>query len=85
MEDDITNYALPVHQALMEKKVLFGVGEPAFYTILIVTIILTSLVSIYCIGIGILALIICRRICRDDPMLLDFLIENFGQQDIYIG
>ncbi len=84
-EEDITDYAIPVHQSLMEKKMLFGIGEKAFYTILIFTIILATMVSIYCIGIGILALLICRRLCKNEPMLLEFLFENLSQQDIYIG
>lgn len=84
-KDEYENYAIPVHQSLLEKKVLFGIGEKAFYTILLITIILASAVSIYCIGIGILAVIICQRICKNDSYLLDFLFENFNQQDIYIG
>ena len=84
-EEDITDYAIPVHQSLMEKKMLFGIGEKAFYTILIFTVILATMVSIYCIGIGILALLICRRLCKNEPMLLEFLFENLSQQDIYIG
>ena len=79
------DYSLPVHTALMEKKQLFGVGEKAFYGILFITLILASLVSIYCIGIGIIALIICRRLCKNEPMLIDFLFENLMQQDIYEG
>ncbi|MCQ2596551.1 MAG: VirB3 family type IV secretion system protein [Treponema sp.] len=84
-DENIADYSIPVHQSLMEKKVLFGIGEKAFYTILICTIILASLVSIYCIGIGIAALLICRRVCKNEQMLLEFLFENFNQQDKYIG
>lgn len=84
-QDDYSDYALPVHTSLMQKKQLFGIGEKAFYFILMLTIILTSMVSIYCIGIGIIALIICRRLCKNEPMLIDFLFENLMQNDIYIG
>ncbi len=84
-DEDITDFAMPVHQSLMEKKVLFGIGDKAFYTILMITILLASMVSVYCIGIGVLAVIICRRICKNEPYLLEFLFENFTQQDFYIG
>ena len=84
-DEDITDYSLPVHTSLMEKQVLFGIGEKAFYAILMVTVILCAMVSIYCIGIGIIALIICRVLCKKEPFLLDFLFENLTQQDIYEG
>lgn len=85
VEENITDYGLQVHTSLLEKQVLMGVGEKAFYIILLITIILASLVSIYCIGIGIIALLICRRLCKNEPFLLDFLFENLSEQDIYIG
>lgn len=79
------DYSIPVHNSLMEKRQLFGIGEKAFYAILFFTLILASLVSIYCIGIGIVALLICRRLCKNEPLLIDFLFENLMQQDIYEG
>lgn len=82
MDED---YSLPVHTSLMEKKQLLGIGPSAFYTILFITTILTALVSFYCIGIGIVAVLICRRLCKKEPMLIEFLFENLMQQDIYEG
>ena len=79
------DYSLSVHTSLMEKPQLFGIGNKAFYAILFVTLILASLVSIYCIGIGIVALLVCRRLCKNEPLLIDFLFENLMQQDIYEG
>lgn len=84
-EEDIVDFSLPVHTSLMEKQVLFGIGEKAFYAILMVTIILAAMVSVYCIGLGVIALIVCRILCKKEPFLLDFLFENLGQQDIYEG
>lgn len=83
--DNYVDYSCPVHNSLMHKKQLFGIGDKAFYSILIVTTILTAMVSFYCIGIGIISVIICRKLCKDEPMLIDFLLENLGQQDRYEG
>ena len=82
MEED---YSLTVHIALMERKQLLGIGPTAFYIILFITIMLAALVSFYCIGIGIIAVLICRRLCKNEPMLMEFLFENLMQQDIYEG
>lgn len=79
------DYSLPVHTSLMEKKQLMGIGSKAFYAILFVTLILSALISFYCIGIGIVAVIICRKLCKNEPMLIDFIFENLMQQDIYEG
>ena len=84
-KDDYSDYALPVYNSLMQKKQLFGIGDKAFYLILMITIILASMVSVYCIGLGILSVIICRRLCKNEPMLLDFLFDNLMQNDIYEG
>lgn len=83
--DDLENYARPVHLSLMEKKVLFGIGEKAFYIIGFATIIICALTSIYAIALGIFAIIICRVICRKDPMTIDFALENMMQKDVYEG
>ena len=79
------DYSLPVHTSLMEKKMLLGVGTTAFYAILFVTVMLAALVSVYCIGIGIIALLVCRRLCKNEPLLMEFLFENLMQQDVYEG
>ena len=75
----------PVYKALLESPRIFGIGETAFFGILIFTVILMSSVSIYCVGIGILALITCRLICRKEPFMIDFLIKDLTQQDFYEG
>ncbi len=79
------DYSLQVHTSLMEKKMLLGIGSTAFYAILFVTVMLAALVSVYCIGIGIIALLVCRRLCKNEPLLMEFLFENLMQQDVYEG
>lgn len=85
MEDSLLDYQLPVYTSLMEKHVFFGIGETAFYLIAILTIILMSLLSIYCIIIGVLAIFVCKIICKNEPQLLEFLFQNLLQSKIYAG
>ena len=79
------DYSIPVHTSLMEERQLLGIGEKAFYCMLFFTLILSALVSFYCIGIGIIAVLICRRLCKNEPFFIDFLFENLMQQDVYEG
>lgn len=79
------SYSLPVHRSLMEKKVLFGIGRKAFMVIMIFTAILASMTNFLAFGVGIVAVFVCRALCKDEPYLIDFVIETLRQQSIYNG
>ncbi|MEE0886985.1 MAG: VirB3 family type IV secretion system protein [Treponema sp.] len=83
--DDYEDYSQPVHVSLMEKKLFFGIGEKAFYIIGFITLIICALTTIYAIVIGIVGILICRIICKKDPLTIDFALENLMQKDVYEG
>jgi type IV secretory pathway VirB3-like protein len=80
-----TDYSIPVHKALQESDVIFGIGYTALLSIVSATVVLASLVSIWCVLLGLIALIALRIICKDDPYLVDILIDNLLQPDCYRG
>ncbi len=84
-EDDFEDYSLPVYTSLMETHLFFGIGEMAFCLIAMVTIILATIVSAYCILLGIIAVLVCRMMCKKEPMLINFIFQNLLQQDKYLG
>lgn len=75
----------PVYASVMTKPRIFGIGEKAFYGIVVLTVVLMSMVSVFCIGIGIIMLVVLRLLCRKEPLLVDFLIENISESDFYEG
>lgn len=75
----------PVYVSAAQKQRMFGIGEKAFYGITLLTVILMSMVSFYCLGIGIALLAIARILCKKEPLLMDFLVETLSQQDFYEG
>lgn len=79
------NYSLPVHRSLMEKKVFFGIGRKAFLAIMIFTAILASMTNFLAFGVGIIAVFVCRALCKNEPYLIDFVIETLRQQSHYNG
>ena len=83
--DDYEDSSQPVHVSLMEKKLFFGIGEKAFYIIGFITLIICALTTIYAIVIGIVGILICRIICKKDPLTIDFALENLMQKDVYEG
>lgn len=84
-EDNLLNYQSPVYTSLMEKHVFFGIGETAFYLIAVVTIILMSLLSFYCILIGVTAILICKLLCKKEQMFLEFTFQSLNQAKMYVG
>ncbi len=83
--DNYEDYSQPVHVSLMEKKLFFGIGEKAFYIIGFITLIICALTTIYAIVIGVVGILICRVICKKDPLTIDFALENLMQKDVYEG
>lgn len=83
--DNYEDYSQPVHISLMEKKLFFGIGEKAFYIIGFITLIICALTTIYAIVIGVVGILICRVICKKDPLTIDFALENLMQKDVYEG
>ncbi len=84
-ESEPVDYSVPVHQSLMEKHQLFGIGEKAFYGIVMVTLILCSMISFWCIVLGIVALLACKMLCKNEPQLMEFILQNIQVQDRYRG
>jgi|GEM_PF-5069155 len=85
MKDSIVDYAMPVYSSLCVHQQLFGIGDTAFYTILCITVILCSIISIFCALLGIIALLVAKLLCRDDPLLFDLIISNLAETDFYRG
>ncbi len=83
--DNYEDYSQPVHVSLMERKLFFGIGEKAFYIIGFITLIICALTTIYAIVIGVLGILVCRIICKKDPLTIDFALENLMQKDVYEG
>jgi len=79
------DYGLPVHRSLMEKKVLFGIGRKAFFVIIVFTAILASITNFIAFGVGVVAVFVCRALCKSEPYLIDFVIETLSQKSSYNG
>lgn len=84
-EDKASDYAHAVHQSLLERPQLFGIGEKFFYGIIMVTVLLCALISFWCLGIGLVALLVCKKLCKKESLFLEFLAQNMQQHDTYAG
>lgn len=85
MKEEVTVYdfATPVHRVLMEPNVLLGIGVMPAMFIMIFTIVLMNLVSIWTFTIGVVLYLIAKKICKKDPFMLEILFERLSVPDCW--
>ena len=84
MEDySLYDYSTPVHKVLLEPNQLLGIGITPAILILVLTIVLMNLVSIWCCVIGIFLYVGAKMICKNDPYALTILFEQLMLPNIW--
>ncbi|MBQ9623988.1 MAG: VirB3 family type IV secretion system protein [Treponema sp.] len=85
MEEEISVYdfASPVHRVLLEPNLLFGIGMTSAMLILVLTIVLMNLVSVWTFPLGIVLFIVCRLLCKKDPYMLTILFDRLMQPSVW--
>ena len=85
MEESLFDYQVEVHKSLLHPIQFMGIGELAFVLIMMVTTVLATLVSVWCIIGGVVAFAAVRFMCKGEPYLVNFVVENLGQSEVYHG
>ena len=85
MEESLFDYQAEVHKSLLHHIQFKGVGELEFVMIMMVTTVLATLVSVWCIIVGVIAFAVVRFMCKGEPYLINFVVENLGQSEVYHG
>ena len=85
MEEEVTVYdfSTPIHRVLLEPNQMLGIGMIPAMLILVLTIILMNMVSIWCFPVGIVLVIVSRILCKKDPYMLTILFERIMQPSIW--
>lgn len=84
MEDTtVYNYSTPIHRVLLEPNQMLGIGLAPAMSILTITIVLMNMVSFWCFPIGLIAIAVCRFICKNDPYALTILFDRLSQPSVY--
>ena len=82
-EISVFDYSTPVHKVLLEPNLLLGIGLTPAMLIMVVTIVLMNLVSIWCVAIGIFLYAAARMVCKNDPYALTVLFDRLMAPDIW--
>ncbi|MEE0887434.1 MAG: VirB3 family type IV secretion system protein [Treponema sp.] len=82
-DETLYDYQMNVYSSLLSVKPFLGIGEAAFTVISFITVILMIAVTKLCVVIGVIAVLILRFVCKDEPRMMDFFFDNLMQSDIY--
>ena len=85
MEEELTVYdfSTPMHRVLLEPNQMLGIGVTPAMLILVLTIVLMNMVSVWCFPIGIILFVTARMLCKRDPFMLTILFDRLMQPSIW--
>lgn len=83
MDDNLYDYSVPVYRVLLKNDQTFGIGMMPFLAIAVFTALLMSMISVFCIAIGLALYIVCRVLCKKDTFMISILFERITQPEIW--
>ena len=85
MEKEVTlyDYATPVHRVLLQPNVIMGIGVGPAMAILVFTIVLMNVVSIWCFPIGVILFVVAKMLCKKDPYMMTILCGRLLQPNLW--
>lgn len=75
-EVSVYDYSTPVHRVLLEPNLLAGIGVIPAMLILVITIVLMNVISIWCAIVGIFLFVAAKMICKNDPYALTVIFDR---------
>ena len=82
-EISVYDYSTPVHKVLLEPNLLLGIGVIPAMLLMVLTIVLMNIVSIWCVIIGILLYVAARLVCKNDPYALTVIFDRLSAPDVW--
>lgn len=82
-EVSVYDYSTPVHRVLLEPNLLAGIGVIPAMLILVITIVLMNVISIWCAIVGIFLFVAAKMIRKNDPYALTVIFDRLMVPDIW--
>lgn len=79
------NYSITVYKSLQVVDLPLGIGLKPLMVLLITGVLGIEFVSIYFIAVIAAIYIVLRILCKNDPYLIEILMDNVLQQDEYVA
>lgn len=80
---NLYDYATPLPRVFLEPNLIMGIGIVPATIILILTIVLMNMISIWCLFIGVILFVLAKILCKNDPLMLTFLFSRINEPNIW--
>jgi len=82
---DMRGYAIKVHRSLLQRDLMAGIPTIGLMLLMILSVVFLYVLRIWFMIAPIVVLyLIMRHLTAKDPWLMEIVIDNITQKDIYI-
>jgi len=82
---DMRGYSIKVHRSLLPRDLMGGVPTIGLMLILVLSVVFLYVLRMFFMIAPIVVLfLIMRHLTSKDPWLIEIVLDNIGQKDIYI-
>jgi type IV secretory pathway TrbD component len=82
---DMRSCAQPVHRSLLERELMAGVPQAGLFMLFLLAVIFVYGLQLYfMIAFIVVLYFVMRALTKKDPWLIDIVLENISQKDVFI-
>jgi type IV secretory pathway TrbD component len=82
---DLRSCARPVHRSLLEREMLAGVPQAGLFILFLLAVVFVYGMRLYfMIAFIVVLYFVMRALTKKDPWLIDIVLENINQKDVFI-
>jgi type IV secretory pathway TrbD component len=82
---DMRGYARPVRRSLLQRELVGGVPQIGALLLLFAAVIFVLGLDMYFMVVPVAVLyVIMRALTKKDPWMIDIVLDNLSQKDVYI-
>lgn len=82
---DMRPYARKVHRSLLQRELMAGIPQAGLLGLFVLAVIFIYAFSLYFMAIPLAILyLVMRHLTKADPWLIDIVLENIQQKDVFI-
>ncbi|MDR0730421.1 MAG: VirB3 family type IV secretion system protein [Treponema sp.] len=82
---DMRPYAQPVHRSLLERELMAGVPQAGLFILFLLAVVFVYGMRLYfMIAFIVVLYFVMRALTKKDPWLIDIVLENINQKDVFI-
>jgi len=82
---DMSQFKLPIHRSLLQRELVAGVPQAGIFILFLLGLIFVYGLRMYFVIVPIVLIyFIMRHLTKQDPWLIDIVLDNIMQKDRYI-